>query len=62
MIENKSPLMTDRQVADFLQCSRGTVWRLTAQGALPAPVRIAGMTRWRRDDIATLAAQPEAAE
>jgi predicted DNA-binding transcriptional regulator AlpA len=55
MPDDLSPFLTDKMVATFLRCSRGTVWRLTADGVLPPPVRIAGMTRWRRADIAALA-------
>ncbi|WP_373429694.1 helix-turn-helix transcriptional regulator [Paracoccus sp. WLY502] len=44
-------LVRDTDVARMLACSRATVWRRTAEGALPAPLRIGGITRWRMSDI-----------
>jgi len=49
-------LLNDRQVATALNCSRSSVWRLTENGTLPAPIRISGLTRWRRADIEALVA------
>ncbi len=45
-------LMTAREVARCLSVSPRTVWRWTAQGILPAPVRPSRRaTRWRAGDI-----------
>jgi excisionase family DNA binding protein len=45
-------LMTAREVACLLSVSARTVWRWTAQGILPAPVRPSRRaTRWRARDI-----------
>jgi excisionase family DNA binding protein len=45
-------LMTVRQVARCLAISERTVWRWTAQGVLPVPVRPSRRsTRWRTTDI-----------
>ena len=44
-------LLSDLKVAELLNVSRRTVWRLSAAGMLPAPVRIAGCVRWRYEDI-----------
>jgi predicted DNA-binding transcriptional regulator AlpA len=49
-------LLNDRQVATALNCSRSSVWRLTENGTLPRPLKISGMTRWRRSDIEALTA------
>ena len=50
------PLLNDREVAAALNCSRSSVWRLTENGTLPRPLKISGMTRWRRSDIEALTA------
>ncbi len=45
-------LMTVREVARCLAISVRSVWRWTAKGILPAPVRHSRRsTRWRRRDI-----------
>ena len=46
-----------RDVAAHFGCGVSTVWRLVKQGTFPTPVKIGGMTRWRRADIDTFAAQ-----
>lgn len=52
-----SPLLTVREVAEFLGIHMRTVWRLAAmaemgEGGFPTPVRIAKKTiRWRREDL-----------
>lgn len=50
------PLLNDREVAAALNCSRSSVWRLSESGALPRPLKISGLTRWRRADIEALVA------
>ncbi len=45
-------LLTAREVAHCLSVSSRTVWRWTALGILPAPVRPSRRaTRWRAGDI-----------
>lgn len=47
-----SLLLSDRQVAALLSCSRRTVWKMASCGDLPKPVRVGSRTvRWRRTDI-----------
>lgn len=46
-----SPMITVGQVAAMLACSAKTVYRLTDRGAIPKPIRLGGMLRWRRADI-----------
>ncbi|HTV49187.1 MAG TPA: helix-turn-helix domain-containing protein [Phycisphaerae bacterium] len=46
-----SALMKDWEVAELLSLSRRQVWKLSSAGKLPAPVRLAGSTRWRRGEI-----------
>lgn len=45
------PLWTVREVAEHLGCGVSTVWRLTKQGEIPAPMKIGGMVRWRREEM-----------
>ena len=48
----ETKLLTVQQVAARLALSVRTVWRKTAAGELPAPVRFTGrIVRWRSRDI-----------
>lgn len=44
-------LMTAAQVAELLQVSPRTLWRLLSAGKLPAPLRLGGVVRWRFEEI-----------
>jgi excisionase family DNA binding protein len=44
-------LLRSREVARRLDISVRTVWRWTARGELPAPIRMGRVTRWRRIDV-----------
>jgi predicted DNA-binding transcriptional regulator AlpA len=45
-------LLTVEDLAGFLQVSKRTVFRLRAQGALPAPVELStSIVRWRPADV-----------
>ena len=54
------PLLSDRDTAALLGCGRSTVWRWTAEGVLPKPTKIGGMSRWRLSDIEAVIAKAEA--
>jgi len=57
MSQNIEPcLLTVKEVAQALRVSVATVWRWSAAGELPPPIKICGSTRWRRADIETLIA------
>jgi excisionase family DNA binding protein len=43
--------LSDKQIAEALSVCRATVWRMTADGRLPQPVKIGGTTRWRADEV-----------
>ncbi len=45
-------LLTVEEVARELAVSKRTVWKLVKAGAFPQRLKIAGLTRWRRADIA----------
>lgn len=43
-----APLMTIDDVAEHLQCSKRTVYRLVDNGSIPRPVRLGSLMRWNR--------------
>jgi predicted DNA-binding transcriptional regulator AlpA len=43
--------LTDIEVADYFGLSRGSVWRHTAAGILPAPIKLGHSTRWVRSEL-----------
>lgn len=47
-------LLTIKDVAAALNCSRTTVWRKIKAGDIPAPLVICGLTRWKPEQIAAL--------
>ena len=50
-------LLRDREVAAALNISVRLVWKLTASGVLPEPMRLGRATRWRAEDIDRLLAR-----
>ncbi|MDH3264029.1 MAG: DNA-binding protein [Paracoccaceae bacterium] len=44
-------LIRDRECAEMLGASVATFWRRVADGTIPKPVRIGGMSRWPRSEI-----------
>ena len=50
--DSQSPLMDVFAVAAYLGCSRATVLRRWAAGAIPEPIRVGLKSiRWRREDL-----------
>jgi len=45
------PLLTVREGAKELGCSIPTFWRWVANGMLPRPVKLGGMSRWPRSEL-----------
>lgn len=45
-------LLSAEKVAELLDISVRTLWRLRAAGKLPAPVRLGGSVRWRAQEVA----------
>ena len=39
-------LISDVELAEILGCSRTTVWRRVADGTLPKPVKLGGLSRF----------------
>ncbi len=50
---NNQALMSARQVAELLNISTRTLWRLKSAGRLPSAIRIGKSIRWRREDLNT---------
>lgn len=47
----EAELLTAEQVADMLGVSTRTIWRRVSSGEIPEPMRIGGLTKWRRSEI-----------
>lgn len=45
------PLIRDGDAALMLGCSKATFWRRVADGTIPRPVKIGGMSRWPQSEI-----------
>lgn len=45
------PLIRDGDAAVMLGCSKATFWRRVADGTIPRPVKIGGMSRWPQSEI-----------
>jgi predicted DNA-binding transcriptional regulator AlpA len=55
------PLIRVVEGAALLDCSKATFWRRVADGTIPPPIKIGGMSRWRRSDIEAVIAKAEIA-
>lgn len=44
-------LIRDTEGSTLLGCSKATFWRLVAKGAIPQPIKIGGMSRWKLSDM-----------
>jgi excisionase family DNA binding protein len=45
------PLLTTPQAAKLIGCGERTLWRWSRSGIAPAPVKIGGTIRYRRDEL-----------
>jgi excisionase family DNA binding protein len=50
--DHPSALISAATLAERLDVSVRTVWRLLSSGKLPDPVKVGGSVRWRNADIA----------
>ncbi|MDQ2089754.1 helix-turn-helix transcriptional regulator [Marimonas arenosa] len=44
-------LVRDSEAAGILGCSKATFWRRVADGTIPKPLKIGGMSRWPTSEI-----------
>ena len=44
-------LVSASSLAEMLQISKRTLWRLLSAGQLPLPVRVGGSVRWRVHEV-----------
>lgn len=53
---------SDKQLSDFLEVSRQTIWRWVREGKFPAPIKLGpNCTRWRLSDVQAWEVSREAA-
>jgi excisionase family DNA binding protein len=50
-------LISAAELADLLQISTRTLWRLRSAGKLIRPIKLGGSTRWRFDEVQDWIAQ-----
>lgn len=48
---NVDPLLSVREGAALLQLSVPTFWRRVADGTIPKPVKLGGLSRWPQSEI-----------
>lgn len=56
-LEPRPRLLTVEQVGQALQVSKSTICKLIREGLFPEPMKVAGLSRWRRKDIALYVAR-----
>lgn len=45
-------MLNDIEIADYLGCSRSTVWRYHKNGLLPPVIKLGrGLSRWSKTDL-----------
>jgi excisionase family DNA binding protein len=52
-------LLKLKQVSQVLQCSPSTVRRMVESGAIPPPLRLGGLQRWRMSDLEAMVEAPK---
>jgi predicted DNA-binding transcriptional regulator AlpA len=55
------PLLTAREAAIILQISIPTYWRRVADGTVPKPVKLGGLSRWPKSEILAVIEKAKAA-
>jgi predicted DNA-binding transcriptional regulator AlpA len=54
------PLLTVRESARILQISVPTFWRRVADGTVPKPVKLGGLSKWPESEILAVIEQAKA--
>jgi predicted DNA-binding transcriptional regulator AlpA len=55
------PLLTAKEGAAILQISVPTFWRRVADGTVPRPVKLGGLSRWPKSEILSVIEAAKAA-
>ena len=55
------PLLKANEAANLLQISIPTFWRHTANGLIPKPVKLGGLSRWPQSEILAVIEKAKAA-
>lgn len=50
-MQSEMKLIRDTEAAEILGCGRSTFWRWVADGIIPQPIKIGGMSRWYLSEI-----------
>lgn len=59
---NEKLLVPALEAAEMLSMGRSTFWNKVKEKKLPAPVKVAGLTRWRISDLRSFVEQKEPSE
>lgn len=51
LTDTSPALLNDKEVANLIGVHPATVWSKAKTGDLPKPIKFAGRTLWRRDEI-----------
>ena len=54
-------LLRDKEVAEILGCSTATFWRRVQEGTIPRPLKIGGLSRWKRSWVEAVIDQADRA-
>ncbi|MBM2294057.1 DNA-binding protein [Sulfitobacter pseudonitzschiae] len=54
------PLIRDREAAAMIGASVSTFWRRVQEGIISRPIKIGGLSRWRKSEIEAVIAKAEA--
>lgn len=54
------PLIRDREAAALMGASVSTFWRNVQKGVIRRPIKIGGLSRWRKSEIEAVIAKAEA--
>jgi len=60
-MQDLDPLLRDTEIAKLFDCSKATVWRRVADGTLPPPIKICGISRWLQSDLQAVIEKASAA-
>lgn len=58
-MNNRSELMTVKELSELLKIAPRTIWRHVATGAVPEPIRIGRSVRWSRAKVEEWLAEKE---